>query len=257
MAEAPPNPTPPSDTPPPAMAPATGDQSLLGAPATPPATPPAGDPPPAPAAEVEAFSKAEGKDAKLAAWEALSKEQRVEAWKGLPDEVKTELGLKDPARPTYEAFKAPEGVKLDEALTAQATELFADMGLSQDQAQKLVNFHAGQMQALAQANAKAYADLQTTWVNEIKADPEIGGTKLQSSLGLAANAIDRLGIPGLKEALDLTGAGNNPAVVRAFVAMGRMMSEDRFAAGNGAPAASPKNPAQVIYGDQPKQSADA
>jgi len=70
------------------------------------------------------------------------------------------------------------------------------------------------------------------------------------------DTIDRLGVPGLKEALNLTGAGNNPAIVKAFVRLGQMVSEDRFQPGNGAPPAAPKSPAEVIYGAQPKGSVD-
>src|SRR6185503_5483162 len=100
--------------------------------------------------------------------------------------------------------------------------------------------------------------LQNKWVSEIKADPEIGGVRLEASMASAARAIDRLGVPGLKEALNLTGAGNNPAVVKAFVRLGQMVSEDRFTPGNDAPPAAPRSAAQVLYGDSgPKQSADA
>ena len=108
----------------------------------------------------------------------------------------------------------------------------------------------------ANAGLKAFVDLQTKWVGEVKADPEIGGDKLTASMALAARAIDRLGVPGLKEALDLTGAGNHPDVVKAFVRLGQMVSEDRFTPGKDAAPPAPKSPANVIYGDQPLQSSD-
>ena len=63
-------------------------------------------------------------------------------------------------------------------------------------------------------------------------------------------------VPDLLAALDLTGAGNNPAIVKAFARIGQMIAEDRFRPGNGAPPAAQRSPAEVIYGASPKGSVD-
>ena len=162
------------------------------------------------------------------------------------------------ARPTYGEFKLPDGLTADAEAMKAATDLFADSKLSQEQAQKFIDFAASREKATAQAGVRAFVDLQTRWVSEIKADPEIGGSRLQASIASAARAIDRLDVPGLREALDLTGAGNNPAIVKAFARLGQMISEDRFRPGNGAPPNTPRSPAEVIYGaGGPKRSDDA
>ncbi len=158
----------------------------------------------------------------------------------------------------YTEFKLPEGVSVDDAALKTATDLFKQAGLPQEQAQKFIDLAVSREQAAAQKGVQAFVDLQNKWVSEIKADPDIGGDKLEASLASAARAIDRLGVPGLREALNLTGAGNNPAVVKAFVRLGQMVSEDRFQPGKDAPPEPPKSPAEVIYGaNGPKQSADA
>ncbi len=160
------------------------------------------------------------------------------------------------ARPNYGDFAFPKGATVDpEALKAAST-LFADSGLSQEQAQKFVDLAVSREKAQAEAGLRAFVDLQTKWVSEIKADPEIGGDRLQATIASAARAIDRLAVPGLREALDLTGAGNNPAIVRAFARIGQLISEDRFRPGNGAPPAAAKSPAEVIYGAAPRGSVD-
>ena len=158
--------------------------------------------------------------------------------------------------PAYGDFKLPEGASVDDESLKAASTLFADSGLSQEQAQKFIDLAVSREQAAARKGVQAFVDLQTKWVSEIKADPDIGGDKFQASIASAARAIDRLAIPGLREALDLTGAGNNPAIVKAFARIGQMISEDRFRPGNGAPPAAAKSPAEVIYGVQPKGSAD-
>ena len=161
-----------------------------------------------------------------------------------------------PARPAYSDFKLPEGATVDSDSLKAASTLFADSGLSQEQAQKFIDLAVSREKAQAESGLRAFVDLQNKWVSEIKADPDIGGEKLQATIASATRAIDRLAIPGLREALDLTGAGNNPAIVKAFARIGQMIAEDRFRPGNGAPPVAPRSPAEVIYGAQPKGGAE-
>jgi hypothetical protein len=166
------------------------------------------------------------------------------------------LGSEAPAHSAYGDFALPEGVTLDSELLKAASTLFSDSGLSQEQAQKFVDLAVSREKAQAEASLRAFVDLQAKWVSEIKADPEIGGDRLEATIASAARAIDRLAIPGLREALDLTGGGNNPAIVRAFARIGQMISEDRFRPGNGVPPTAARSPAEVIYGAAPKGSVD-
>ncbi len=161
-----------------------------------------------------------------------------------------------PAPPNYEAFKLPDGVTLDDDAMGKATALFQQARLDQAMAQKFVDLAMGREQAASQRNMQAFTDLQNKWTGEIKADPEIGGDRLAAGLAAAAHAIDRLGVPGLREALTVTGAGNHPAVVKAFVRLGQMLSEDRFQPGRDAAPAAPRSPADVIYGGGPRGSTD-
>ena len=156
------------------------------------------------------------------------------------------------ARPTYGEFKLPEGVTADAESLKPATELFAETGLSQDQAQKFIDLAMARETAAAHKSVQAFVDLQNQWVSEIKADPDIGGDRLKASLSSANRAIDRLDVPGLREALNFTGAGNHPAIVKAFVRLGQMIAEDRFRPGHFARPEVPRSPAEVIYDGHPR-----
>ncbi|MGE5151052.1 MAG: hypothetical protein ACM3II_13095 [Rhodospirillaceae bacterium] len=157
------------------------------------------------------------------------------------------------ARPTYGEFKLPEGVTADTESLKPATELFAETGLSQDQAQKFIDLAMARETAAAHKSVQAFVDLQNQWVSEIKADPDIGGDRLKASLASANRAIDRLDVPGLREALNFTGAGNHPAIVKAFVRLGQMIAEDRFRPGAQlARPQVPRSPAEVIYDGNPR-----
>ena len=159
--------------------------------------------------------------------------------------------------PVYTDFKLPQGTSVDQAALKAATDLFKEARLPQEQAQKFIDLAVSREQAAAQKGVQAFTDLQNQWVSEIKADPDIGGDKLDASLASAARAIDRLAVPGLREALNLTGAGNHPAIVKAFVRLGQMVSEDRFAPGRDAPPEPRRTAAETIYGaNGPRQSED-
>jgi hypothetical protein len=163
-------------------------------------------------------------------------------------------GAEGPQPVTYEDFKLPEGATVDGETLDRARSLFSEAGLPQEQAQKFIDLAVSREQAAARKGVQAFVDLQSKWVSEIKADTEIGGDRLTASMASAARAIDRLGVPGLKEALNLTGAGNHPAIVKAFVRLGQMVSEDRFVPGRYAAPAAPRSAAETIYDGNPKQS---
>jgi len=166
-----------------------------------------------------------------------------------------ESAAEPPAPLAYAAFKLPDGIAADDPGLAEAVNLFKQARLPQDQAQKFIDLALQREATAAQKSVQAFLDLQERWVSEIKADREIGGSRLPTALASAARAIDRLRVAGLREALDLTGAGNHPAVVKAFVTIGRMLAEDRFAAGR-PPRTVPRSAAETIYGERPRGSDD-
>lgn len=158
------------------------------------------------------------------------------------------------ARPeaiVYEPFSFPEGVTVEPEALEQAHALFAESGLPQKQAQRFIDLALAREKAAAERGVKEFHDLQAKWVAEIKADPEIGGERLGSAVAAASRVLERLAVPGLREALNVTGAGNHPAVVKAFVRIGRLLAEDRFSPGRDGLGQPHRSPADVIYGGQP------
>ena len=161
----------------------------------------------------------------------------------------------------YEDFKAPEGFEIDKEALADALPVFKDLGLSQAAAQKLVDFYATVSQKAADAPVKLWQETQQKWIEEVKADPEIGG-KLDQVKATVSRAIDGLGDPKLandfRAAMDYTGAGNNPAFIRAFYRLAEKVSEGGNVVGNRpsplgqvAPGAAPKSAAHTLFPNLP------
>ena len=152
-----------------------------------------------------------------------------------------------PAVPEVYEFKTPEGVTLDKAQVEAFTPLAKELGLTQDQAQKLVDLQLAQTTAAQTAQQAAWQQTVDAWAAETRADKEIGGAQFDANIGAAAKAIDKFGSPALRQALDTSGMGNHPAFVKFCVAVGKQMSEGTFASGNAGSGGAPKTAAEILF----------
>lgn len=209
------------------------------------------------AARLEGFTKAEGVDARKQAWEKLNDAEKAKAAEGLTDEQRKELGIeKKPAEGevTYTDFTMPEGVNVDAPMMDKAKGIFAAQKLTQEQAQAMVDFYAGDVATLIKTEAEKpyqlWRDTQSTWIDEVHKDPELGGDKNQAARANAARAIDTLlskdEAKAARDALAFTGATNNPHIFRLIARAGAKISEGRYVGGE-APAPAPKTAAEVMY----------
>jgi hypothetical protein len=151
----------------------------------------------------------------------------------------------------YEAFTIPDDMPVSEAETAEFGDLAKGLGLSQEQAQQLIDYQAKR----AAAQNGVYADMVNGWVESVHADTEIGGAKLEQNLGAAHAAVQKFGGDDLAALLDYpspenpTGMalGNNPAFIRFALRVAKATGEDKAGATNKA-SASISETANVFYG---------
>lgn len=154
----------------------------------------------------------------------------------------------DPANPADPAavpgadapytFTAPKGAELDSDAIAAATPLFRELGLDQAAAQKLVDFYASRQGATADrrlADAQTLvADMRAGWRTDFANDKDMAG-KSQAITTDFGRALDRIGDPKIvsdfKAALDLTGAGDHPAVIKALWSLSKMVNESQHVVG--------------------------
>ncbi|HEJ7836575.1 TPA: peptidase [Serratia marcescens] len=146
-----------------------------------------------------------------------------------------------PAAPEKYEFSAPEGQELDANALAVFEPIAKELGLSQEQAQKLVDIYPQIQQQQAEAWSKQVAD----WGEQVKADKEIGGDKFNASVGAAQRALDQFGNPELREYLNASGLGNHPALVRFCAKVGKAMAEDTFVVPN---QGGQRSAADILYG---------
>lgn len=168
-----------------------------------------------------------------------------------------------PTTPEKYDFKVPEGQTINAALVDKATPIFKELGLTQDAAQKLFDFYNTTAKAQAESTTKLVADMRADWRTQTQALPEIAtDPKAVENLGRAKATIfenDPKGLAEFNEAMDLTGAGDHPAVVKAILRFAARVNEGSHVSGRGPSSEGQTSPnkaarpsaAQAMYPNLP------
>ena len=153
---------------------------------------------------------------------------------------------------TYADFTLPEGVEMDKGYLDALTPVFKEMGLSQEQAQRLIDHQAAQVKAGDEARVQAFDQMTQEWLTAARADTEIGGDKFEQNVANARLAVQKFGTPELNKLFTSQGIGNHPEIIRAFARMGALLREDK--PGDGNPASQERDVLSIMYpNDVPKK----
>jgi hypothetical protein len=120
-----------------------------------------------------------------------------------------------------------------------------------DRAQKLVDLQSTLMQSAAtsfeEASTQLWMDTQTEWKGQIEALPEIGGKALPATLATIKQGLLNVGATDATfQALDITGAGNHPEMVRVLHALTKGIVEGNNVSGD--PPTTKLSAADTLYG---------
>ena len=157
-------------------------------------------------------------------------------------EAKTEPA----AAPEKYDFVMPDGFELNQEVAGEFEAYARELNLPQDKAQAVVDMGVKLMQSAQSKQAEMYQQTQEQWRNEVVNDKEIGGQALAENLSYAAKVLDTFA-PDLRGVLDETGLGNHPAFVKAFVKIGKAISEDRLVGGAQQTPGAVSDPAAKLF----------
>ena len=171
----------------------------------------------------------------------------------------------------YGELTMPEGYTLSEEGTQELHEFGKKNGLSQEALQAVVELSAqnvqDNLQAYDQHLGQNWTATREAWANEVKGHPELGGDNLPKTVADANTAIKSfgkmieimgddgkpvLGTDGkprmtndVAQALEVTGAGDHPAIVRMFAQLGGLVGEGGVVHGN--MSSAPKPLPQILF----------
>lgn len=193
------------------------------------------------AAPAEPAATEEAKPAEVAPVEAKEPEA--------PAEVAAEVQAEAP-KITYEAFTMPEGINAAPEQLEQFTGTLAEMGLTQEQGQKLMDLHGSALKAASEAMAThqqaTFDDTRAEWRKDAE---KRFGNRFDTVVSDANWAIKELvkdpkAQKELFGVLGYTGTGDHPALLSAFATAGKRLRE----------RASPPSP--VPSNGKPMRAAD-
>lgn len=156
----------------------------------------------------------------------------------------------------YGEFKYPEHFKKDEEGDKAFKAWLAEHKVPAASAQKLVDLYTGLAQKAANAPYELWKTTQQQWRDAVANDPEIGGASLDKNLAQIKKMIDTVAGPkakAVREALDFTGAGNNPDLVWLLVNLSKAYAEGGPLAGGTVQRDAKQNPATNLYPNQPSE----
>lgn len=138
-----------------------------------------------------------------------------------------------PVIPEAYDLTAPEGMTIDADLLTEATPIFKELGLTNEAASKVLPLAQSLIAKTQEATVQQFIDQgnqqRKAWLDEAKADPEIGGNKWDATLHTAGRGLDALGYgegSALRTLLNETGLGNHLEMIKAMAKIGGMVGED-------------------------------
>lgn len=158
--------------------------------------------------------------------------------------AETETGAPE----SYADFTFPEGFEVNAEALTKFQEVAKGANLTQAQAQSFMDLYSAQIAAATKDPVQAVNEMRAEWRNTVLADTTLAanGALRPEVKSTIARAIDSLGpqiAAPFREAMNLTGAGDHPAFLKAFHAIAQRLSEGRAVRpGAPAPVANPTKP---------------
>lgn len=121
-------------------------------------------------------------------------------------------------------------------------------GFTKEQAEELVKSQEDTVRSVLDTQQKELIAKSEKWVEDIRADKEIGQDNFNKSMEFAARAINKFATQELKETLNATRLGDYPELVRMMARVGAAMADDTFVSSSET-AGDKKRLADILYKD--------
>lgn len=152
-----------------------------------------------------------------------------------PQQPPAQAPAEPPAPVVPEAYAfadLPEGYVISDEQLAAFSPVLKDLGLTQEQADKLVAFDAQrslQAQEASQQQAVEFRNKQVgEWETALRSDAAFGGANFDANVAVAKQFLTDFGTPELSAFLAESGLGSHPEVVRMFHKAGKELGEGKL-----------------------------
>lgn len=136
---------------------------------------------------------------------------------------------KDKVPDKYADFKLPEGFEVNAEAMTGFHALAKDLSLSQDKAQKLVDFQASMEKSRGDAAVAEFDKTGNAWRDETVKSLGSDFSKAEANVG---RFMERFGTPELRQLMDATHVGENIHLFKAMAAAGAKIGEGQMPDGS-------------------------
>lgn len=143
---------------------------------------------------------------------------------GQPQDTKPGTSAGAPESYDFSA-SIPEGMEIDEGIASEFGTLARGMNLSNEQANQLAAYGIKYGQQVAASIAGQYNAEVQRWGEEAKAAMGADFNKVMATAGAGIEAAEKVA-PGIRKALNETGAGNRIEIIRAMELLGSLVQAD-------------------------------
>lgn len=163
----------------------------------------------------------------------------------------------------YTDFAFPEGFQVEETKLTEFKSFAKELNLSQENAQKLIDFDMQRQKAAQESMMQGYQNQLAQWKDATMSDAEMREGGLDANLTASQKAVEVFATDELRALLNPyhpeknpngMGLGNHPEVVRLFKRIGKAISEDSVVLPSGNDTGNePRNREDVLYGKQSEE----
>lgn len=143
-----------------------------------------------------------------------------------------EQAAKSAVPEAYTFSSLPEGYSISEEQLAAFSPVLKELGLTQEQADKLVAFDAQRSLAAQEAGQQQAVEFRNKqvgeWETALRSDAAFGGANFEANVATAQQALAEYGSPELTTMLKESGLGSHPEVVRFFHKVGQQLAEGKL-----------------------------
>ena len=148
-------------------------------------------------------------------------------------------------------LKLQEESLIDSAYLEQFQAYAKEKKLTQDQAQELLQREEIARKSYYDSQIQKWEQVKEQWKTQTMSDPEIGGEKFAENAELAKRTLEKFSTPQFISALDSSGYGNHPELVRVFARIGQAMKDASIIGGN-VNTGGNKSLEDIFYGGKQK-----
>lgn len=128
---------------------------------------------------------------------------------------------------SYEEFTVPDELVVSEAEWSGVTDFFKELGLSQADAQKVVDYQAQRTVEASRQAADQIRETQEGWAKDLVDDPDIGGDKLAPAMGMVNALVKTHGKEfGIGNLLNQMGVQQHPGIIKFLHKIANELGED-------------------------------